>query len=57
MYADYQNVPRPLATVLSSKMATLADLGTILGTEDLYDLLEVINVDAHNRALAAKQAE
>ena len=36
--------------MISSKLATLHDLQTIYGTEDLYDMLEVLIVDAHNQA-------
>jgi len=36
-------------------MATLSELDSVLGIEDLYALLEVIAVDAHNEALAAKR--
>jgi hypothetical protein len=33
----------------------MVDLNTVLGLEDLYDLIEVIAVDAHNqRVLAPK---
>jgi hypothetical protein len=41
--------------VVSARLATLAELDTALGTEDLYDLLEVIMVDAHNRRIASKE--
>jgi hypothetical protein len=30
------------------------ELQTIYGLEDLYDFLEILAVDAHNRLLAAK---
>lgn len=36
-------------------MATLAELGDSLGAEDLYDLLEIIMVDAHNERIANAQ--
>jgi hypothetical protein len=36
-------------------MATLHELQTVYGLEDVYDMLEVIVVDAHNRQLAAKK--
>jgi hypothetical protein len=35
-------------------MATLAELSTVLGLEDLHDLLEVWSVDDHNRRIADK---
>jgi len=34
--------------VISSRLATLAELDTVYGLEDVYDLLEVLQVDAHN---------
>ena len=46
---------RPIGTVVSSKLATLAELDTVLGAEDLYDLLEILTVDAQNRKIAAAQ--
>jgi hypothetical protein len=33
---------------VSSKLATLHELSTVYGIEDVYDLLEVIAVDAYN---------
>jgi hypothetical protein len=38
-----------IAVVVSSKLATLTELDTTLGTEDLHDLLEIVAVDSHNR--------
>jgi hypothetical protein len=44
--------------VISSKLASKVELDTVLGVQDLYDLLEIISVDAHNQRvmneLAAK---
>lgn len=42
-------MPRAIATVLSTRLATLVELDTVLGVEDVYDLLEVAAVDAFNR--------
>lgn len=42
-------MPRSLATVISSRLATLHELDTVLGVEDLWLLLEVATVDAHNQ--------
>ena len=36
-------------------MANLHDLQSIYGMEDVYDMLEVLNVDAHNQEIANKQ--
>ncbi len=46
-----------MGRVVSSKFATLYELQTIYGVEDLYDLLEIITVDAHNTWLANKVEE
>lgn len=43
--------------MISSGKATLVELDTVLGQEDLYDLLEVISVDAHNRRILNKMEE
>lgn len=44
------NVPTSIATVITHQFATLQELQTIYGTEDLYNLIEIIavNADAHN---------
>lgn len=42
------NVPRAVAVVVSARMATMAELNSALGAEDLYDMLEILAVDAHN---------
>lgn len=34
----------------------MVELDSALGTEDLYDLLEIIAVDAHNRIAAQKES-
>ena len=44
----YPNVPQTIGAVLSSRMATMVELETVLGLEDLYNMLEVIAVDAFN---------
>ena len=41
-------MPRFIAAVVSSRLATLVELDTVLGTEDLHDLLEILAVDAFN---------
>jgi len=48
------NVPIPVGVVISRKLATLHELQTIYGSEDLYDMLEVIAVDNQNEMLASK---
>lgn len=47
------NVPRNIAAVVSSGMATLHELSSVYGTKDLYDMLEILAIDRHNKAIAA----
>lgn len=42
-----------MGAVLSSRHASKHELETIYGVEDLYLFAEMIQVDAHNRHLAA----
>ncbi len=35
--------------VISSKLATLNEMQTVYGLEDVYDMIEVIMVDNHNQ--------
>ncbi len=42
------NVPRQIAAVVSSRLASLVELDTVLGVQDLYDLLEIMAVDSYN---------
>lgn len=48
-------MPRTIATVVSSRHATLHELDTVYSVEDLWCLLEVITVDAHNANLTRAQ--
>lgn len=41
--------------MISARMATMHELNTELGMEDVYDLLEIIAVDAHNERIAAEK--
>lgn len=54
-FAEYANVPPMIGTLISSKMANLHELDTVYGTQDAYDLLEIVTIDAHNRAKATKE--
>lgn len=38
--------------MVSSRLATLFELDTVYGAEDLYTLLEVVAVDRYNQSLA-----
>lgn len=48
-------MPRTIGAVVSAKLATLVELQTVLSLQDVYDLLEVIVVDGHNRQIAANK--
>ncbi|QGX88009.1 transcription elongation factor GreA [Escherichia coli] len=43
---DYVNVPRTIATVISSGKASKAELDSVLGVQDLWDLPANLGVDA-----------
>jgi hypothetical protein len=46
--------------ILSLRMATLQELRTVYSLEDVYDMIEVANVDSYNRRLleeARRQAD
>jgi hypothetical protein len=47
-------VPNHVGVVVSARLATLTELDTTLGCEDLYDLLEIVLIDAHNQRIASK---
>lgn len=51
---EYLNVPRTIATCVSSRLATLHELDTVYGLEDMWRLLEINTVDTHNSNLANK---
>lgn len=54
---EYRNVPSVIATVISGKLATLAELQTVYGVEDAYDMLELLTVDARNHQIAREHYE
>jgi hypothetical protein len=53
------NVPLTISAVIASPMrlATLHELQTVYGTEDLFNFLEVLSVQNHNERLQAKHQE
>ncbi len=51
---NYLNIPKTIATVVSSGKATLHELDSVYGLEDLWDLLEIISIDAHNQRILSK---
>jgi hypothetical protein len=46
-----------VATVISHRLATLHELQTFYGAEDLYGMLEIIAVDTHNQHVMQSQRE
>ena len=53
-YAEYLNVPRSIGAVISADKATLRELQEYYSIRDVYSMLEIISIDAHNRRVAAK---
>ena len=51
---DYENVPGHIGAIISNKLATLNELDTIYSTEDVYDMIEIIAVDAFNSKILQK---
>ncbi|WP_295372131.1 transcription elongation factor GreA [uncultured Pseudacidovorax sp.] len=49
-------MPHTIAAVMSARMASLHELGSVLGLVDLWDMLEVLMVDAHNERIAQRKA-
>ncbi len=43
--------------MISSRLATLAELDTVYGVRDLYDFLEILSVDGHNRRVLTATKE
>lgn len=41
--------------MISSGKATLHELDTVYSVEDVYDMIEVLRVDAHNRNILDAQ--
>jgi hypothetical protein len=52
---EYINVSPKIGLVVSSRLATLIELGTVYGTEDLEDFIEIILTDSYNRRQVAKK--
>lgn len=50
-------MPGPIGAVVSRGMATLRDLDEHYGTEDLFDMLEIIAVDSFNQRIANQQKD
>jgi hypothetical protein len=50
-------LPRSIGVVVSHRLATLHELDTVYGSEDLCDLLEVIVVDGHNERVMSEKKD
>jgi hypothetical protein len=48
-------VPGIVAVLLESKLATLHELDTVYGTEDMWDLLEVCTVHNYNERVSREE--
>jgi len=44
-----------IGVIISAKLASLAEIDTVLGLEDVYDLVEIITIDAFNRANSQRE--
>lgn len=51
------NVPPTIAAVVARDKSMMGPLSSTLGLEDLHDILEVIRVEDHNRALVRREEE
>ena len=52
---EYQAAPQTISTIVSSRLATLHELDTVYGVEDLWILLEVHAVDRHNAYIVSQK--
>lgn len=52
---DYVSFPPLIGTVVSSELATLHELQSVYGVLDLYNFVELISVDGHNRRIVGAQ--
>jgi len=49
---EYKNIPPTIGVIVSTGKGTLHECDTVYSVEDVYLMLEVITVDAHNRRAA-----
>lgn len=54
---DYVNVPTILGMIVSGGLASLHELQTFYGLEDVYDMAEILLVDSHNKIAAAPKPD
>ena len=55
--AGYVNVPPIIGSVVNSRIATLHELESVYGLEDLYNLYEIILIKAANEQTVWKRAK
>lgn len=48
-------MPKLIGMVVSKRLATLYELDTVYGIEDMWNLIEIAVVDAHNASLAPRE--
>jgi hypothetical protein len=53
----YPNIPPTIGRAASSGLATLAELDSVYGVEDLYDILEISIINDNNEYLLSKSRE
>lgn len=53
----YANIPGIIGTAVGRRLTTLHEAQTIYGLEDIYDLIEIAIVDAHNEQQAEEAAK
>lgn len=51
---EYSNLPKTVGAIISSRLGTLLECDTVYSVEDVYLMLEVLMIDAHNKAVADK---
>ena len=53
----YVNVPPMIGSVVNSRLATLHELETVYGLEDLYNLYEIILIKTANEQAVWRKAK
>lgn len=53
-FIKHANVSPVIASVVTSKLATLHELQTVYGMQDMWDLLEINTVANKNEAIASE---
>jgi len=55
--AGYVNVPPMIGAVVNSRLATLYELETVYGLEDLFNLYEIIIIKVANEQKQIEEAQ